>query len=227
MTTTPEAAACACCGVYSRSGCVPCFSHFHFPSCPLRAWPGVPAAGRGCRGSSGHLCKYGREALLRPPLHLAGKRRQAPAPPHRPRGPLRTLTRAFPPGERGLSRPGRPPVQPSARDRRAAQPTMPCGGSASCGFRSTTLAAAPPARPRPATARLLRDWPAVLLVLPSLLSLALFRLSLEDPPSPVTHRDPIGHFRDLPAASCAGWFFGLSVGAVTRQRVRVRLFPRQ
>lgn len=94
-------------------------------------------------------------------------------------------------------------------------------------FRSTTLAAAVPARPRPATASLLRDWPAVLLVLPSLLSLGLFRLSLEDPPSPVTHREPIGHFGKLLAASCAGWFFGLSVGAVTRQRGRVRLFPRQ
>lgn len=122
---------------------------------------------------------------------------------------------------------GRPGAGPGRQRWRVGRPTMLCEGSPSSGFRSTTLAAPVQARPRPAAAGLLRDWSAVLLGLPSLLPLALFRLSLEGTPPPVADRDSIGHLRELPAASRAGWLSGLSVGAVTRQRVGVRLFPRQ
>lgn len=81
--------------------------------------------------------------------------------------------------------------------------------------------------PRPSAAWLPHDWSVALLVLSSLPPLVLFGLSLDNPPPPASVRDSIGQPGEPAATPHGGWLRGLSVGTVTRQRVRVRPFPRQ
>lgn len=113
---------------------------------------------------------------------------------------------------------------PGSHTPRPARPTMLCEGSVSAGFRPAARAAPTQARLQRRTAPRLASGSAGSTFSPVI---GCPLLSLYGPPPPVANRVSIGRRGELRGASCAGWLSGLSVCAVTRQRVTVRRFPRQ
>lgn len=211
-------------------------THGKQPSCDTGRCPGAnrtPAedhppngfsggAARGCRTSWGILAKHGGEAL-RP---LAG----CAAPALTPTASHAPLGRARLPARSSRAGPSSPHASPGPAP--APQTLLPGSGPERPGPQCFAGTALPPLSARPPWLRPLRRRTARRLASGSAGStlsplIGFPPLSLQDPPPPVADRLPIGLCGELRGASCAGWLRGLSVCAVTRQRVTVHRFPRQ